>query len=85
MNAAPFLQILRVLKFINNMDWIKIGAKCRIPNAGKNGSTHFAWVDSFTRDIFTGEPLVIVRTCLGELRVKRDVLIPLKKYLKNKN
>lgn len=49
---------------------IRIGQKVRIKDTSENGGgrTHFAKVDAFTEDIFTGETLVIVEV-LGEQKV----------------
>ena len=49
---------------------LHIGQKVRIKDTSENGGgcTHFAKVDAFTEDIFTGETLVIVEV-LGEPKV----------------
>ena len=56
-----------------------VGLKVKIPANRGGVKHHFAFIDSLTRDMFTGAPLVIIRVLGEDKIVSPDVLIKIKR------
>jgi len=56
-----------------------VGRKVKIAANGGGVNHHFAVIDSVTRDIFTGAPLVIIRVLGEDKIVHPEALIQIKR------